>query len=610
MNKIEDQGSAALDPGAESVAARGIRIVLLGEFRLEAGGVDLTAELGRKERALLAYLALQPDGRAGREVLARLLWGGRDESARQSLRQALSGARKVLAGLGIAALDADRVSVSLIAGEVSCDAWDFAACEARGDASSRRAAAALWRGQTLEGVEVSTPAFNDWLTDRRRQWEHRALRLFSAALDDADAAAHHVWLTAHADRRLAADPLDEEAHRLRLRLLAALAFVIWRPAGESSYAPPEFAFAVPPLMASVEDAETAFALRQTIATALTMMPSTALAESDDAGVLKLEGGIQHVAAGREVALRLIDRRNGELLWGERLLLNDPEEVTSAGEALVLRMTAGLRNLLKERLPPVPPTPPDLETRLNEARQVLSGGYTRRKIDQALEICRGALEDYPDHHRLQADIASLLASRLSDRWSDDREADTREALDRIERALAVNPTQDKAIFTLGLIRKTQRNFQQARMLWRLALEFDPRIEAAYGQIAQASIYLGDAPGGLDYALRAIRMNPRARSVDRNYFYAGMASFLLGDEAAAVTYIDNAVAIRANRPDLFAWRAAALAHLGRLDEARRDIDRLRRDWPDWRVDHHLLQVHDSSRMKRLEDGLGLAGWGVGR
>ncbi len=356
--------------------------MLLGEFRLEADGVDLTAELGRKERALLAYLALQPDGRAGREVLARLLWGGRDESARQSLRQALSGARKVLAGLGIAALDADRVSVSLIAGEVSCDAWDFAACEARGDASSRRVAAALWRGQPLEGVEVSTPAFKDWLTDQRRQWEDRALRLFSAALDDADAAAHHVWLAAHADRRLAADPLDEEAHRLRLRLLArfkgraaalschaeflaqplrqhaalsvetqalvaeieedapslpglpsrrrwwrnlaaalavallaALAFVIWRPAGESSYAPPEFVFAVPPLMASAEDAETAFALRQTIATALTMMPSTALAESDDAGVLKLEGGIQHVAAGREVALRLIDRRNGELLWG-------------------------------------------------------------------------------------------------------------------------------------------------------------------------------------------------------------------------------------------------------------------------------------------------------
>ncbi len=672
MNRVGGESSAEGADLAASAHSAQIRLFLLGGFRLEVEGRDLSSGLGRKEQALLAYLALHPDRSAGRDVLASLLWGERfDENARQSLRQALTSLRKTLSEAGAAPLFADRRSVGLLPGAVICDAWDFALHEEQGGVEGRRAAAALWRGPLLDGVEMPAAGYREWVEAARRAWVSRAARFLAGAIDGPDAGEHQVLLFVLSDAWSAEAPLDEEAHRLRLRLLARfqgkaaaltchaemenrllrelgtspsaetqtlaaaiqaespeiailpsrrrrwgmtaaalavavsllLAAVGWF--GGHGDSPPRFVFFLRPIEAPADPA-LAGAMRESLATALAFMPVTALAGTEDAGDLILDGDVQRGANGRELALRLTDRRSGELLWAAREPLPGEAEAPALGEALALRMTARLRNLLKERLPPVPPPTPEAEALLREAKAALTHGDTRKKLENALAFYRRALEAQPDQPQALTGIANTLASRLVDRWSDDREADTREAVARAEQALAVDPTMTKAIFTLALVHKAQRDFQRARMQWRLVLELDPRIEAAYGQIAQANIYLGDAAGGLDYALRAIRMAPQGRSVDRSYFYAGMASFLLGDDAAAVTYIGEAIAINPKRPDLFAWRAAALAQLGRVDEARRDIDRLLSGWPDWKVDHHLLQTHDPARMKRLEDGLALAGW----
>src|ERR1700752_837771 len=75
-----------------------LNLTLLGGFqaRLDPGeGFNLPT---KKAQALLAYLAL-PLGQAHpRDKLAALLWGGtREDSARNSLRQALFAVRKALA---------------------------------------------------------------------------------------------------------------------------------------------------------------------------------------------------------------------------------------------------------------------------------------------------------------------------------------------------------------------------------------------------------------------------------------------------------------------------------------------------------------------------------
>ena len=83
----------------------GARLELLGGFRLTSGSgleVDVRA---RKNRALVAILALAPRLEVSRDRLTGLLWSDRgNEQARSSLRQALVSLRK-----DFAALDADPI---------------------------------------------------------------------------------------------------------------------------------------------------------------------------------------------------------------------------------------------------------------------------------------------------------------------------------------------------------------------------------------------------------------------------------------------------------------------------------------------------------------------
>src|ERR1700758_2837485 len=72
---------------------------LFGPFAIEAQGARPIplAVTSRRGRALIAYLAMQPDYRASCERLATLLWGeSGDVQARQSLRKCLASLRRDL----------------------------------------------------------------------------------------------------------------------------------------------------------------------------------------------------------------------------------------------------------------------------------------------------------------------------------------------------------------------------------------------------------------------------------------------------------------------------------------------------------------------------------
>ena len=74
-----------------------LALFVLGGFRLVLDGQMLGLDAD-KSRALLAYLALEGAAPQPRERLAALLWSDQpEEKALHSLRQTLSGLRKVLA---------------------------------------------------------------------------------------------------------------------------------------------------------------------------------------------------------------------------------------------------------------------------------------------------------------------------------------------------------------------------------------------------------------------------------------------------------------------------------------------------------------------------------
>ena len=189
-----------------------LRVRVLGGFELaSADGGDLTPPR-RKLRALVALLALAPAAGWSREQLTALLWDGRDEEqARGSLRQALAELRRLL---GASALLADREVAAFDPAVVSVDAVELARLAAAGQLEQ---AAALYRGELLEGVSLPDSAFADWLLVERTRLHDLAVGVLARLLDtqSGDVAIET------AARLLQLNSTREETHRALMRLYAA-----------------------------------------------------------------------------------------------------------------------------------------------------------------------------------------------------------------------------------------------------------------------------------------------------------------------------------------------------------------------------------------------------
>ncbi|AZN96116.1 hypothetical protein EJ066_01720 [Mesorhizobium sp. M9A.F.Ca.ET.002.03.1.2] len=185
------------------------RLDLLGGFRLTAGDGRALDVLARKNRALLAVLAMAPKQEATRNRLAALLWGGHgEEQAKNSLRQALAAIRKDFADLDADALMLVGDRVGLNPKHVTIDVAEFIAASSSHDVADLRQAAALYAGPFLEGLGTSDNAFEDWLREARDDFTTRPIRVFEA-LAAAVSGAERI---AVAERLVALDPLREASH--------------------------------------------------------------------------------------------------------------------------------------------------------------------------------------------------------------------------------------------------------------------------------------------------------------------------------------------------------------------------------------------------------------
>lgn len=191
-----------------------IEIKLFGPFEIRDAAGRPSAVKAKKNRALLAALALAPGQTLPRERLMNLLWSDRgDAQARSSLRQALLGLRSDLAEpeAGVLHVDDEKVSINL--GHVGVDALEFERLAALDDMSSLRRAYVLYRGDLLGDTFIQDPVFEEWLAGERQ-------RLADSAIGVVERLCRHETGAARIDlakRLVALDSLRENSHRLLMQ---------------------------------------------------------------------------------------------------------------------------------------------------------------------------------------------------------------------------------------------------------------------------------------------------------------------------------------------------------------------------------------------------------
>ncbi|HUL06006.1 MAG TPA: BTAD domain-containing putative transcriptional regulator [Candidatus Acidoferrum sp.] len=195
-----------------------MQLVLLGGFEVRAAGQEIEIP-GRKERALLAFLAIPAGQARSRDKLAGLLWSDRgDTQARESLKQAVFKLRKLLDGVQPSPLRADREFVALDTEAVTVDVAEFEQLINEGTMEALARATALYRGDLLDGLDLRDPAFDEWLLMERQRLRDLAREALARLVDRHLSGGAHDQAAAAARRLLAIDPLREAAHRAVMRI--------------------------------------------------------------------------------------------------------------------------------------------------------------------------------------------------------------------------------------------------------------------------------------------------------------------------------------------------------------------------------------------------------
>ena len=198
-----------------------LTLSVLGGFQAQLPSGRVLSLRSKKGKALLAYLALRPEHAHSRESLAALLWPDSAEGqARHSLRQSLVALRKAVGRTATQHLRVDGETVSLAPAAITVDARALEELAAGGTPEALARAAALYRGDLLEGFDVGSPPFEEWLRLERQRCRELAVHALDGLLQHHVAAEAIEPAIQTAVRLLAIDPLQERVHSTLMTLYA------------------------------------------------------------------------------------------------------------------------------------------------------------------------------------------------------------------------------------------------------------------------------------------------------------------------------------------------------------------------------------------------------
>lgn len=212
-------------------------LALLGPFQAWTASGSQQSFRTLKERALLAYLAVEYGQPHRREVLAQLFWPDRQESvARNNLRQALYGIRQALGEETFDSLFTvtmediqftvnDHIWFDAAAFDVHLRAVQLHGHERQSSCphctQHLRDAVEVYRGDFLSDLILEKNyLFQDWVQRRRDQYFQSQRGALTILIQAFETGGEYGQAAAYAQRLVQLQPLDEEFVRLAMRLLS------------------------------------------------------------------------------------------------------------------------------------------------------------------------------------------------------------------------------------------------------------------------------------------------------------------------------------------------------------------------------------------------------
>ena len=622
-----------------------LRITMLGRLDVRSFTGDALLPRSRKTRGVLAVLAFESPEPVSRQRLADLLWSRRgEEQARGSLRQALHELQDVLGEWGRGLIIPTRETVALSTTGVWIDARELPRI-----AHDKPEALNLLQSELLSDLDSLDAAFDAWLIDQRRRLRETALdaataRLAAATSAEAraqearrvlaiDAAQEPVWRTlirSEAERgdRGAAFAAWEECRRVfaeRFRgapspETAALAESLRgevvqpaRPARRGTARGARLGVMPFQVLGSGSDAEVSLGLAGEITASLARFRWLILVDSSSIAAFErqeslheelgldftLSGTVQRAGDRVRVTLRLTDHRPPDaVVWAERFDRDAGDILTLQDEIaaeVVARVDPEILLIEANRAA----TRPQVD--VNAYDLLLRAIPAIYRLDrQSYELAGGLLQEAT---RLEPDYAPAYAWHaywhlflVGQGWAPAGLEVLAKSEELASRAVALDPSDAQALAILGHVRAfLHHRVAEAVTLYERALALNPNLPMAWVFSALALSYRGHH----EEALRRWERYKKLAPLHPHAFFFDAARLVpllmlrrhedVDAAARQVTALHSGFT--------FPYKAwlSALGHLGRIEQARDVIERLRLMEPEFT----LAKAQERAPMETLDD-----------
>lgn len=159
---------------------------------------------------------------------------------------------------------------------------------------------------------------------------------------------------------------------------------------------------------------------------------------------------------------------------------------------------------------------------------------------------------------------------------DWEANQAAGLAHVRTAVSLDPDDATARWASGFVHLYSGELDVAQRHWETALRVVPDHPEILGKLGDLCVQDGQPDRGVELAERAIRLHPHALAC--TYWDLGFARYAAGQYEQAVEVLRRPEMDRLPARRIL---AAALAQLGRLDEAREEAQHFLRDSPNFTV-----------------------------
>jgi adenylate cyclase len=321
----------------------------------------------------------------------------------------------------------------------------------------------------------------------------------------------------------------------------------------------------------------------------------------------IQGSVRRAGSKIRVTAELIAPENGEQLWTGRYD-RDIGDLFAMQDELTTNLSAALAPEIYRAEASAPTRSSADLTAWDRFLRGLSHYYRQTKTDfeASIDLFREAIALDPALSIARAYLATMMVQGVQYGWIKSTSQLWTEAMSLAESSVRLDPRSSFAFACLSYTHAMEGNHEAAMEAAKRAVTLNPYDMGARGVLGICHFVIGEHQQAIELFSTAVQ---RGNS-DPRYKWAAMNAFshyLLGQYDASLSWAREALYMNPNHLQVLAVRTAALAQLGRSEEAAKATEVLLNCFPTLTVERHLRNFRwkTPADIAHYRDGLLKAG-----